>query len=197
MLRVLLMICALQQPTTGIDAAKFTGVYRAAKTTEAAVSAGVNYPKLQELIQAFTAEVALLKDKPIDGKEREVLVLFAASLQAYSDSAVLWRLELSTGSSDSAMEVFKGQVFYNGGDLENKAIEAIVLRYRIPIKEWKEIVPGTQRHMQTIPRGSMRAPWKPASEAIAKAVALYIPGTANDSMDADAIKALDGLTAPK
>ena len=82
-----------------IDAKKFDGLYRAAKTTEAAINMGINHEKFGDAIRAFATELSIATDKAGTDKERELVRLYSETLTAYRDSDEMWRLKI-----DSAIE---------------------------------------------------------------------------------------------
>ena len=80
---------------SGIDKNKFNDLNRSAKAIEGAVAVGVDLSKFGELLQNFSTEIAITRDKVKNEKETRLLALYGAALEAYRDSAALWAAEVA------------------------------------------------------------------------------------------------------
>ena len=74
----------------GIEAAKFEGVNRAAKTLEISISSGVTNEKLRDLLQSLGTEISIAKDRVNTDLERALLVQYEEANAIYLDSLRLW-----------------------------------------------------------------------------------------------------------
>lgn len=81
-----------------VDKAKFDQAYRAAKAIEGAASVNVTFNQFRELLQSYSTEVTILKDKinTKNEKEQRIFKLHQNALQAYSDSMTLWQEKIET-----------------------------------------------------------------------------------------------------
>jgi hypothetical protein len=79
----------------GIEAAKFEGVNRAAKTLEISISSGVTNEKLRDLLQSLGTEISIAKDRVNTDLERALLVQYEEANAIYLDSLRLWDIQIA------------------------------------------------------------------------------------------------------
>ena len=103
----LLVLAVLFSGCSGIDKNKFNDLNRSAKAIEGAVAVGVDHPKFADLLQNFSTEIAIVRDKVKSEKEAQLLAAYAGALDAYRDSAALWALELAGDEADRAANVIQ------------------------------------------------------------------------------------------
>jgi hypothetical protein len=82
----------------GVDKKKLEPLYRSAKAVEASTGVGVTYAQFGALLQQFSTEVAIARDKASNDAERRVVDDYARTLPLYQDSAALWALKIRHGS---------------------------------------------------------------------------------------------------
>lgn len=88
----LVLLAAACHPACGhrFDVNKFDAASREFRSLETAVTNGVNALGLEPAVRRFEAEVATLGDRVTTVRERTVFKQFAASAEAFRDSATLW-----------------------------------------------------------------------------------------------------------
>jgi multisubunit Na+/H+ antiporter MnhG subunit len=192
---ILMTVLLTQQAMTGVDSAKFNDVYQAAKAIDVATTTGVTYAQFHVLIQAFAKESAILADKIETKDERAVLLFFKAGLNAYLDSATLWKAKLDM--SYDRDEIFQGQILVGTPAIDSQ-FAPIIKRYQIPTRSISlDLIHKTAL---TISPDSVRIPWIAARKAIDEAIALYQPralGPASeDQLNDDAQRLLDAIIKP-
>src|SRR5262245_8619307 len=75
-----------------IDQSKFEAVYRAGKNIEVATSdVGVAFAKFGDMLQAFTTEVSIARDKASSADEQALADAYSSALAVYADSYQLWK----------------------------------------------------------------------------------------------------------
>lgn len=81
-----------------INKEDFEKLHRSAKAIEGVVAVGVNLPKFQELLQNMATEIAIVTDKAMNEKEKELLLIYAKALEIYKDSEAIWSEKIEHAS---------------------------------------------------------------------------------------------------
>lgn len=94
-----------------IDKTKFEGAYKSAKAIEGAANVNMTYAQFGQLLQNFSTEVTILKDK-INAKnpsEGQAYKLYEEALNAYSASFKLWDEKIELERQDiTADDIMSG-----------------------------------------------------------------------------------------
>jgi hypothetical protein len=162
-------------------------VYRVATELRSAQEVGMNRQRFGELLEKFTTELSLARDKAETHKEQQVIQGYAEVLQMYKDAAAIWDvknsipelidladqkagIDRSAGSIDTTVQVPVFSRALSAGipmslfTKESTGIDALVERYQIPITDsegWK-----------IIPNDSVERVWSRAREKTEEIVKL-------------------------
>ena len=161
-------------PKGAIDAKKFEGVYRAAKSIQGATSVGVNYLRFRALVQDLSAEISIVKDRsPFSDREGALLALFEAALIHYDNSAIFWKLKI-----DMAALKWNGEIpieFDKLGHPPDTALTQLALLYGIPVHNRlsaPRLLAAATRY-KAVPANATQYVWSKAGAAVEAAAALY------------------------
>ncbi|MBZ5500144.1 MAG: hypothetical protein LAP85_27430 [Acidobacteriia bacterium] len=155
--------CFRPKETTGaqVDHAKFEPVYRAAKSIQAAISVGLNYQKMGELLQNFATEILIAKDKAESDMERLLVARYGEALPIFKDSLALWNEQIDS----SKYEWLKGYLVCEGD------VAVIAGKYKLQ-KEEKDLA-GVGRKLPVIPVSSVQALWLQADLKLQEGNKIY------------------------
>ncbi|MGH6691773.1 MAG: hypothetical protein ACREF4_13965 [Gammaproteobacteria bacterium] len=148
----------------------FDGVYRAAKAVEGATASGVNYVKFSELLQSFTSEIVIVKDKSLNEADKQLLALFVEALGHYRVSRSLWELKISV--TDYKGDIPIGSLGQPNADLiaARKTLLRIAADYKIPLVN-RILLTGAP--YQALPGDAPQRVWIKAEEVLGGATGLY------------------------
>lgn len=82
----------------GVNHTTFEPVYRSAKAVEVGTASGITFAAFTALLQQFTTEVAIARDKAANTAEHAMVDRYAVALPIYHDSAALWALKIHDGA---------------------------------------------------------------------------------------------------
>jgi len=145
----------------GIDRDKFRNAEHAARGVQGAVSEGVSYQRLEELVQRLSGEVAVLQGRARSEKEKELAKEYSALLAIYRDGLTLWKYHREFSGHDF---VPKGLI-YVGQD-----VEPIVTKYRLQTES--HIFGPTQQSWKSISEDSIQVIWYNAGQQLKRIGAL-------------------------
>lgn len=143
-----------------IDQQKFDPLNRAGKAIQASLESGVSYPRFIELLQAFSTEILVAKDKANSDLERELLQRYSEAFSIYSDSASLWK----------AFTNYSQQGCYSEHVAVNSMTEELVDKYRLITLTCEGDYGGLKR---SISKDSFKYLWKRAEIPMQAAGRLY------------------------
>ena len=89
--------CACRPATPPIDHEQFERVYRAAKAIQNGTEVGVNVGRFSEMLGALTVEVSIAKQRADSDAEKALVASYTEAVEAYRDSATVWRWKLDAG----------------------------------------------------------------------------------------------------
>ena len=86
-----------------ITQATFEPVYRASKAIQGATGPGVTCAEFGELLQAFSTEIAIAKDRKMNDLDRKLIALYEEALAAYNVSSNLWKTKIPPHDESTAL----------------------------------------------------------------------------------------------
>lgn len=134
-----------------VDRTKFDATYRAAKAVESAANVGVNYQRFSEVVQAFTTELSIAKDKATSDKERELVSSYTKALDPYRDSLTVWAWKIEHGPVLTSyndvrladfMRKYNVTPYATGNWNADKAIQATFAEGAVRLKQANELLTG-------------------------------------------------------
>jgi len=83
--------------TTPVAGTMFEPAFRAEKSIESGLTRGVPYDEFETLLQSYTTELLVIRDRAIEDPERTLLRRYGEVAVTYQDSRVLWKEQLDQG----------------------------------------------------------------------------------------------------
>jgi hypothetical protein len=165
----------------------FAATYGAAKAISRATATGVTYDKFGELLQNLTTEIGIVKDHPLNDREKQLLALFEQVQADYQASATLWNVKLEARESAWLDEIpVAMQLHYSDEPVTAQKTlisDDIVAKYKLPVTT-RELFPRDGSiladvrelnvSVKTTPALSLQLVWRAAGESLKKATDAYL-----------------------
>jgi len=169
------MACRSGPSDAELTTALFEPVYRAAKAVQGATESGLVIGRYSELLQAFSTELAISRDKiTLRAGEKELQGLFEQALADYRAAGTLWSYVAS-----ARMATGKRILLNHPDSNVPPEVSVIIGTYNVPIE--KDPNPNYDEGFQRwLPETAVQHVWTRAAATLQKAIdAFYKRAPAN------------------
>lgn len=149
-----------------ITQATFEPVYRASKTIQGSTATGVTHVQFGELLQKFSTEIAIAKDKQMNELDKKLVAVYDEGLAAYQFSNELWKVKL-----ESDEETWKGEIPVSIKGKTSPVIDAGVKKYGLKVTDRRLEYLGTR--YQAVAGTAIQEVWSKADEILNRATEMY------------------------
>jgi hypothetical protein len=134
-----------------MDKTKFRKLDQLAQELQTSHAAGASYQHFGELLQALSAELAVVKAKLLSKKDTEQLDAYSVLYGIYQDGYTLWKYKLEFAPFGI---VPKGRIYVS------QDVEPIAFKYNFPTES--HLYEPTQQYWKSISEDSIQIIWNNA-----------------------------------
>jgi hypothetical protein len=154
--------CSRTPSNEALRSERFGPLHRAARSIDGAIAVGVTYVRFGELLQVFATELLLATDRAKDDADRALISAYSEVLDAYKDSAAVWK----QANESSSQDWMKGRTFVT------EPLQTIAQKYKLAVKQ--ERIGTTEHTYSSLDPDAMQKIWLVAEERSKKARDIYL-----------------------